>query len=193
VVITYPARPAVAIESLEAMEKADCRNDETIREILRLELEIAARCSSRKGNQPAANFLSEFAEKTKGVDLATLHAYSQLLDDFTASEVSSDYLREIGARQFPAFSASASSNTAMMNRVAPPLRSGDLVRVRSGGPLMTVAAIQGDQVNCSWTDWNGQLRSGSFPTTLLTPVTVPLEDPEPFHRSQQVETGLPSR
>jgi hypothetical protein len=83
------------------MEKVDCRNDEKIREILRLELEIAAGCSSRKGNQSAADFLSKLAETTKDADLTVLHAYSQLLDDLTDLEVSSDYLREIGTRQFP--------------------------------------------------------------------------------------------
>jgi len=47
----------VTIDRVEAMKRAACRNDETIREILRLELEIAAGCSSRNGNQSAANFL----------------------------------------------------------------------------------------------------------------------------------------
>jgi hypothetical protein len=83
------------------MEKADLRNDETIREILRLEFEIAAGCSSREGNQSAANFLAKLAETTKDVDLTVLHAYFQLLDDLADLEVSSDYLREVGTRQFP--------------------------------------------------------------------------------------------
>ena len=89
------------------MEKADFRNDETIREILRLELEIAAGCSSKKGNQSAAEFLSRLAGTTKDVDLAVLRAYSQLLDDLGdlgdlgGLEISSDYLREIGTSQFP--------------------------------------------------------------------------------------------
>jgi hypothetical protein len=86
------------------MTKADFRNDETIREILRLELEIAAGCSSRKGNQSAADFLSRLAGTTKDVDLAVLRAYSQLLDDLgdlAGLEISSDYLRQIGTSQFP--------------------------------------------------------------------------------------------
>jgi uncharacterized protein YodC (DUF2158 family) len=78
----------------------------------------------------------------------------------------------------PAFSESAPAKTAMQSTVPPPLRSGDLVRVRSGGPLMTVTGIEGDQVNCSWTDWNGELKSESFPIAVLSvPVTGPPEDP----------------
>lgn len=43
---------------------------------------------------------------------------------------------------------------------------------------MTVTGVQGDQVNCTWTDWNGQLRSESFPVAVLgAPVTEPPEDP----------------
>jgi len=83
------------------MEKADCRNDETIREILRLELEIAAGYSSRKGDHSAANFLGKLAGTAKDVDMTVLHAYSQLLDDLTDLEISSDYLREIGTKEFP--------------------------------------------------------------------------------------------
>jgi uncharacterized protein YodC (DUF2158 family) len=63
----------------------------------------------------------------------------------------------------PAFSASAPSNTSTQNPAAP-LRSGDLVRLRSGGPLMTVIGIEGDQVNCVWTDLDGHIGSEHFPT-----------------------------
>jgi uncharacterized protein YodC (DUF2158 family) len=66
----------------------------------------------------------------------------------------------------PAFSASA-PNTAMQNQAAPALRSGNLVRLRSGGPLMTVKDIKGDQVDCFWVDWNGQINADSFPIDVL--------------------------
>ena len=57
------------------------------------------------------------------------------------------------------------------------LRAGDLVRVRSGGPLMTVTGVQGDQVNCSWTDWDGRLEAQSFPIGALNlPLTMPRTD-----------------
>ena len=43
---------------------------------------------------------------------------------------------------------------------------------------MTVTGVQGDQVNCSWTEWNGELKSESFPIAVLSvPVTVPPLDP----------------
>ena len=60
-----------------------------------------------------------------------------------------------------------------------PLHAGDLVRVRSGGPLMTVASVAGDQVKCSWTDWLGGLRSESFPiSTLQGPIVPPIPQHE---------------
>ena len=67
----------------------------------------------------------------------------------------------------PAFSDSAPSQTAMQEGAAPPLRSGDLVRLRSGGPLMTVDGVKGDQVDCYWSDANGQINAESFPIYVL--------------------------
>jgi uncharacterized protein YodC (DUF2158 family) len=65
----------------------------------------------------------------------------------------------------PASSASAPSNT--QNQAAPAFRSGNLVRLRSGGPLMTVKGIKGDQVDCFWTDANGQINADTFPVDVL--------------------------
>jgi uncharacterized protein YodC (DUF2158 family) len=65
----------------------------------------------------------------------------------------------------PASSASAPSNTP--NQAASAFRSGNLVRLRSGGPLMTVKGIKGDQVDCFWTDVNGQINADSFPVDVL--------------------------
>jgi len=73
----------------------------------------------------------------------------------------------VGMPLSPAFSASAPPNTAMQNQATLALRSGNLVRLRSGGPLMTVVRIDGDQVNCVWTDWDGQFESGNFPIDVL--------------------------
>jgi hypothetical protein len=41
-------------------------------------------------------------------------------------------------------------------------RNSIALRVRSGGPLMTVTGVQGDQVNCTWADWDGRLWSCGF-------------------------------
>jgi len=65
----------------------------------------------------------------------------------------------------PASYDSAPSNSP--NQVAPAFRSGNLVRLRSGGPLMTVRDIKGDQVDCFWTDANGQINADSFPVDVL--------------------------
>lgn len=65
-------------------------------------------------------------------------------------------------------------NPATQSLAAAELRAGDLVRVRSGGPLMTVTGVQGDQVSCSWTDWDGRLESQTFPVGALNlPLTMP--------------------
>lgn len=65
-----------------------------------------------------------------------------------------------------ASTASAPSNT-LSHQGAPAFRSGNLVRLRSGGPLMTVKDIKGDQVDCFWTDVNGQINADSFPVDVL--------------------------
>jgi len=67
----------------------------------------------------------------------------------------------------PAFSSPAPPNTAAQNQAAPAFRSGDLVRLRSGGPLMTVKGIKDNQVDCFWTDGVGQMNADSFPIDVL--------------------------
>jgi uncharacterized protein YodC (DUF2158 family) len=65
-----------------------------------------------------------------------------------------------------ASSASAPSNTQNQQTTSA-IRSGNLVRLRSGGPLMTVKDIKGDQVDCFWTDFNGQINADNFPVDVL--------------------------
>jgi uncharacterized protein YodC (DUF2158 family) len=65
----------------------------------------------------------------------------------------------------PASSTPAPSNT--QNQAVPAFRSGNLVRLRSGGPLMTVKSIKGDQVDCFWTDVNGEINADRFPVDVL--------------------------
>jgi hypothetical protein len=65
----------------------------------------------------------------------------------------------------PAFSAP--SNTATQSETAPSLRPGDLVRLRSGGTLMTVDSIKDNQAVCFWTGIDGQPNTDSFPIDVL--------------------------
>jgi len=50
---------------------------------------------------------------------------------------------------------------------------GDLVRIRSGGPLMTVNAINGDQVVTIWATEDGRMSSGTFNVANLTKLREP--------------------
>jgi len=78
---------------------------------------------------------------------------------------------------FVALADADTPKPATQSLAAALLRSGDLVRVRSGGPLMTVTSVQGDQVNCSWTDWDGRLESQTFSIGALSlPLTMPRTD-----------------
>lgn len=65
----------------------------------------------------------------------------------------------------PARSAFAPSNT--QNQAASAVQSGNLVRLRSGGPLMTVKGVKGDQVDCFWNNATGQINADSFPLDVL--------------------------
>ena len=74
----------------------------------------------------------------------------------------------------PVVSVPAASYAAEQRIQGHALRSGDLVRLRSGGPLMTVNTIEGDQVNCFWSTEEGNVLSGSFPIFDLTaPIAAP--------------------
>jgi uncharacterized protein YodC (DUF2158 family) len=66
----------------------------------------------------------------------------------------------------PAFS-STPSNTAMQNQTATSFQRGDLVRLRSGGPAMTIDTIKGDQADCFWTGVDGEPNAESFPLDVL--------------------------
>jgi uncharacterized protein YodC (DUF2158 family) len=75
---------------------------------------------------------------------------------------------------FSAVAADANLSAAQKAEPAALHKTGDLVRVRSGGPLMTVDRVDGDQVICTWTDSVGDLRSGSFSrAVLMSPFTTP--------------------
>jgi uncharacterized protein YodC (DUF2158 family) len=66
----------------------------------------------------------------------------------------------------------------MQSDATPLLQSGDLVRLRSGGPFLTVKSVQGEYVICTW--WSeeaGDFRSGGFPIAMVAgPVALPPND-----------------
>ena len=41
------------------------------------------------------------------------------------------------------------------------------MRLRSGGPLMTIETVRGAVVDCIWTDPNGQTNEATFPAKVL--------------------------
>ena len=86
----------------------------------------------------------------------------------------------------PALAAPA--NTETQTQTTPSLHEGDLVRLRSGGPEMTVKSVQGKWVVATW--WNegyGGFQSSGFPLAMVDgPITLPPVDVSP----QQV---LPNR
>jgi len=67
----------------------------------------------------------------------------------------------------PAFSHAVPLNTTTQEQFAYSLRAGDLVRLRSGRPLMVVESIAGDQVDCIWTGEDGEPRGETFPIDVL--------------------------
>ena len=61
------------------------------------------------------------------------------------------------------------------------MNAGDQVRLRSGGPPMTVVKVTEDDVRCMWFESNEFLRQEVFPTFALAtwePFEVPTEGPE---------------
>jgi uncharacterized protein YodC (DUF2158 family) len=69
----------------------------------------------------------------------------------------------------------APANTATQSQTTPRLQEGDLVRLRSGGPEMTVKSVRGNWVIAIW--WNeafGGFQSAGFPVAMVDgPITLP--------------------
>lgn len=73
----------------------------------------------------------------------------------------------------PASAQTAHSKTEKRTSDVTHLKTGDLVRPRTGGPLMSVDSIKNGQVTTSW--WSeGGFRYGKFPIKMLMgPATPP--------------------
>jgi len=44
---------------------------------------------------------------------------------------------------------------------------GDIVRLRSGGPKMTVCVMEGDRIGCEWFDEKGEHKIRTFDKAVL--------------------------
>lgn len=44
---------------------------------------------------------------------------------------------------------------------------GDVVRLKSGGPKMTILKLMDDTISCQWFDRNGKVHTGNFQTAML--------------------------
>src|SRR4030088_1737561 len=72
-----------------------------------------------------------------------------------------------------AFADAAPANTATHRQTTPRLHEGDLVRLRSGGPVLTVKSVSDNWVICTWFDDYGELQSTAFPIFMIAgPVTL---------------------
>jgi uncharacterized protein YodC (DUF2158 family) len=88
----------------------------------------------------------------------------------------------------PVLADAAPANTAMQSEITE-LHEGDLVRLRSGGPEMTVKTVWGDWVVCTWLDSYGELQSAGFPIAMIVgPV-----NPDHASHSQSGRMGVPAR
>jgi uncharacterized protein YodC (DUF2158 family) len=84
----------------------------------------------------------------------------------------------------------APANTATQSQTLPLLHAGDLVRLRSGGPEMTIKSVQGKWVIATW--WNegfGGFQSAGFPLAMVDgPITLPPVDVSPQTRPPQTSS-----
>jgi uncharacterized protein YodC (DUF2158 family) len=78
----------------------------------------------------------------------------------------------------PARADAATADTATQSPTTAPFHEGEVVRLRSGGPPMTVKSVDGDWVICTW--WNdgyGEFETAGFPIAAVAgPVTVSPND-----------------
>ena len=73
-----------------------------------------------------------------------------------------------------ALAETAPAKAVTQSQATPVLRTGDLVRLRSGGPALTVKSVHGNWVICTW--WQERLsmfRTAGFPVAMIDgPITL---------------------
>jgi uncharacterized protein YodC (DUF2158 family) len=78
------------------------------------------------------------------------------------------------------------ANTATQTQTTPPFHEGEVVRLRSGGPPMTVKSIEGDWLICTW--WNdgyGEFETAGFPIAALAGPITASPDPAQIHEQSR--------
>ena len=87
----------------------------------------------------------------------------------------------------PAPPAATSPSPTQPGATTRTLTVGDMVQSTSGGPVMRVQSINGDQANCQWRDKGGKVRQERFSVAQLTVTAAPMkneyefEEPAPYH------------
>ena len=84
-----------------------------------------------------------------------------------------------------ALADAAPAKTATQSQTTPRLHEGDLVRLRSGGSVLTVKSASDNWVICTWFDDFGELQSTAFPIAMIAgPVTLSPDDAKPQTNGQ---------
>jgi uncharacterized protein YodC (DUF2158 family) len=84
-----------------------------------------------------------------------------------------------------ALADAAPAKTATQSQTTPRLHEGDLVRLRSGGSVLTVKSASDNWVICTWFDDYGELQSTAFPIAMIAgPVTLSPDDAKPQTNGQ---------
>ncbi|HEY0234426.1 MAG TPA: DUF2158 domain-containing protein [Afipia sp.] len=65
------------------------------------------------------------------------------------------------------------------------LKAGDVVVLKSGGQALTVAAVDGDTVECVWIGEEGELFREELPSVVLESAEIDLSDDEEAHEEEE--------
>src|SRR5262249_16871319 len=83
----------------------------------------------------------------------------------------------------PTLADAAPSNAATQSQTTPLLHEGEVVRLRLGGPPMTVKSVEGDWVICTW--WNegyGEFETAGFPIAAIAGPVAASPDDAQIHK-----------
>ena len=88
-----------------------------------------------------------------------------------------------------ALADAAPAKTATQSQTTPRLHEGDLVRLRSGGSVLTVKSASDNWVICTWFDDYGELQSTAFPIAMIAgPLTLSPDEANPQTNGQMSPT-----